>query len=168
MGAIAGGTVGGVTLLIALALVALFFIRRRRVHRENKNKVRPDLLQADDGDDGIASRNELPQYYQPEPFVVPDSSVAGRSSVGGLTADDRRTSVLTDTDGRPLSTLLSESRSGTPDPSGMSSSTRTGKSAPMRQMRPVNIIQHADAGTSVVDEEPETVELPPAYTNIRK
>ena len=35
--------------------------------------------------------------------------------------------------------------------------------------RPVNVIQHEDAGPSLPAEntEPETVELPPAYTNIR-
>ncbi|KAJ7512685.1 hypothetical protein B0H11DRAFT_2151564 [Mycena galericulata] len=167
VGAIVGGVIGGIVALIALALVALFFMRRRRLH--NQEKIRPDLL-PDEGEDGAATRNELPQYYQPEPFMVEDPTV-GRSSVGGLTADDRRTSATgTDLDGRPISALYSESRSGTPDPSSMSASTR--KTAPMRQMRPVNIIQHADAGPSAApqgaEEEPETVELPPAYTNIRK
>jgi hypothetical protein len=149
--------VGGVALLLAIVLIALFFLRRRRLHRQEK--VRPDLLMADDGDEGSgAARNELPQFYQPEPFMVEDPT-AGRASLG----------ARTDSGGRPISTVLSESRSGTPDPS-TSMSGRTGKSAPMRQMRPVNVIQHADAGPSVApaEEEPETVELPPAYTNIRK
>ncbi|KAJ6595774.1 hypothetical protein DFH09DRAFT_1024628 [Mycena vulgaris] len=167
IGAIVGGTVGGVVFLIALLLVGLFFIRRRRLRRTEKE--RPDLLTTDEGDDGAATRNELPQYYQPEPFMVTDPT-AGRSSIGGLTADGRRTSELTDADGRPISGVMSESRSATPDPS-TSMSTSTRKSAPMRQMRPVNIIQHADAGPSTAnlpaEEEPETVELPPAYTNIR-
>jgi hypothetical protein len=148
--------VGGVALLLAIVLIALFFLRRRRLHRQEK--VRPDLLMADDGDEGSgAARNELPQFYQPEPFMVEDPT--GRASLG----------ARTDSGGRPISTVLSESRSGTPDPS-TSMSGRTGKSAPMRQMRPVNVIQHADAGPSVApaEEEPETVELPPAYTNIRK
>jgi hypothetical protein len=39
-------------------------------------------------------------------------------------------------------------------------------------MRPVNIIQHDDAGPSEggpkEEDEPETIELPPAYTNIKK
>jgi hypothetical protein len=52
-----------------------------------------------------------------------------------------------------------------------SSSTGTRKTAP-RMFRPVNIIQHDDAGPSgqevKEEEEPETIELPPAYTNIRK
>lgn len=159
---------GGVVAILAALLVALFFMRRRRLHRQEK--VRPDLLTADEdvGDGGAATRNELPQYYQPEPFMVTDPT--RRSSFGGLTSDGRRTSA-TDTEGRPISGVGSESRSGTPDPS-TSMSTSTRKSQPMRQMRPVNIIQHADAGPSTAllanEEEPETVELPPAYTNIRK
>ncbi|KAJ7719185.1 hypothetical protein DFH07DRAFT_973019 [Mycena maculata] len=160
VGAIVGGVVGGVVALVAALLVGLFFVRRRRLN--NKEKVRPDLL-TDEGDEGGAT--ELPQHYQPEPFMME------RSSVGGLTADDRRNSVLTDAEGRPISGVFSESRSGTPDPS-TSMSTSTRKTGPMRQMRAVNIIQHADAGPSTSpllgEEEPETVELPPAYTNIRK
>ncbi|KAF7316292.1 hypothetical protein MIND_00147900 [Mycena indigotica] len=166
--AIAGGVVGGVVALLAICLIMFFFMRRRRLRAEEKSKIRPDLLQADEGDEGGASG--VPQYYQPEPYLMAESTV-GRSSLGGLTSDDRRFSQ-TDTDGRPLSTLLSDtaSRSGTPDPSNMSSSTRKG---PLRQMRPVNIIQHSDAGPSAPpataeEEEPETVELPPAYTNINK
>ncbi|KAJ7158356.1 hypothetical protein C8R43DRAFT_364689 [Mycena crocata] len=172
---IVGPVVGVAVLLIAGMLVALFFLRRRRLRREQK--VRPDLLNTDEDDDGAMTRQELPQNYQPEPFMVPDPTLAaGRASVGGLTADDRRESGLTDEHGRPISGVFSgttESRSGTPDPS-TSMSTSTRKSAPMRQMRPVNIIQHADAGPGPSqplmsdEEEPETVELPPAYTNIRK
>ncbi|KAJ6470062.1 hypothetical protein C8R47DRAFT_1222691 [Mycena vitilis] len=159
VGAIAGGVVGGVAGLLAVLLLALFFLRRRRLH--HKEKFRPDLLMTDEGDEGATGprNNELPQFYQPEPFMVEDPT-SGRASLGGRT----------NSDGRPISTAISESRSGTPDPS-ISMSGRTGKSAPMRQMRPVNIIQHADAGPSGApppEEEPETVELPPAYTNIRK
>ncbi|KAJ7266965.1 hypothetical protein B0H12DRAFT_141808 [Mycena haematopus] len=166
IGAIVGGVVGGLALLLAAALVALFFMRRRRLRNKNE-KFRPDLLTGgDEGDDHDgAPRNELPQFYEPEPFMVTDPTAGDRSSVGGLTVDGR-----TDSQGRPLSVVTSETRSGTPDPS-TSMSGRTGKSAPMRQMRPVNIIQHADAGPSMAppgEEEPETVELPPAYTNIRK
>jgi hypothetical protein len=141
----------------------LFFLRRKRL-RNKGEKFRPDLLTADEGDDHAgAPRNELPQFYQPEPFMVTDPTVGDRSSVGGLTAEGRTDS------GRPLSTFTSDTRSATPDPS-TSMSGRTGKSAPMRQMRPVNVIQHADAGPSMApgEDEAETVELPPAYTNIRK
>jgi hypothetical protein len=51
-------------------------------------------------------------------------------------------------------------------PVGMTAATKTTrKSGPLAQLRPVNIIQHDDAGPSAG--EPETIELPPAYTNIR-
>jgi len=70
---------------------------------------------------------------------------------------------------------LSDMRSTTPDyemgmlgTSTIPSSSR--KSHMPRQLRPVNVIQHDDAGAAdeVPDGEPETVELPPAYTNIQK
>ncbi|KAJ7634795.1 hypothetical protein FB45DRAFT_909876 [Roridomyces roridus] len=157
VGAIAGGVVGGVVALIAALLVALFWMRRRRLRKTEK--VRPDLLpgeEEDDEDVGTTPGGGLPQYYQPEPFMVTDPT-AGRASAEGFLSEGNRTSTF------------SESRSGTPDPT-TTMSTATRKSAPMRQMRPVNIIQHADAGPSSPpgDEEPETVELPPAYNNIRK
>jgi len=44
-----------------------------------------------------------------------------------------------------------------------STSTRKGGAPP--QMRPVNYIQHDDGGAA---EDPEIVELPPAYTSVRK
>jgi hypothetical protein len=113
-------------------------------------------------------RNELPEYYQPEPFNVPDP-------LQSVHADDDGTS-----DGRPLSGYTSTSRSATPDLLGFGlgsagvtgSTTSSGRKGPIRQMRPVNVIQHDDAGPSenapLAEEEAETVELPPAYTNIRK
>ena len=41
------------------------------------------------------------------------------------------------------------------------------KSPAPPSFRPVNIVQHEDAGPSGGPEEAETIELPPAYTNIR-
>ncbi|TFK38182.1 hypothetical protein BDQ12DRAFT_124054 [Crucibulum laeve] len=165
-GAIVGGVIGGIVALIVLILLLLFFKRRRRVH--NQEKKRPlDLLSADDeGDDANhtgphSGRNELPQYYQPEPFMVPDPTLAG--STDGHTDG-----------GRPMSqSRTSFSRSGTPDllGGGATSSTSGGaRKGGMKQLRPVNIIQHDDAGPSVAPkaEEAETIELPPAYTNIKK
>jgi hypothetical protein len=60
-------------------------------------------------------------------------------------------------------------RSPTPDASG-SSLTRKSAAGPSA-LRPVNIVQHDDAGPpeeAAHGEEPETIELPPAYTNIKK
>jgi hypothetical protein len=99
----------------------------------------------------------LPQFYQPEPFVVPDPTT--ESSHGYTSDGERRPSMQSSTD------LL---RSGTPDLHGvMSASGGSSRKTPFGppQLRPVNIIQHDDAGP---DEGAETIELPPAYTNIRR
>lgn len=161
-GAIVGGVIGGVVAIIAILLVCLFFIRRRRLH--TKEKINPvDLLQAD-GEDGAPGRGELPQFYQPEPFLVPDPSVTSQ----GRESYDHRQSMQTST----TTELL---RSGTPDPHGLgvgsvsgSNQTRKSRLGPA-QLRPVNIIQHDDAGdVDEGDHAQDTIELPPAYTNIRK
>jgi len=164
--------------------IAFFFYQRSK-RQKSKVHARPDLFTGDEADDdepqmsgagvggaqnGVPRRNELPEYYQPEPFTVPDPTHAGH------TDDDGRTS-----DGRPLSGYTSTSRSGTPDLLGFglgsagvggSSTSSGGRKGPLRQMRPVNVIQHDDAGPSeqapLAGEEMDTVELPPAYTNIRK
>ncbi|KAF5379069.1 hypothetical protein D9615_005943 [Tricholomella constricta] len=172
VGAIVGGVIGGVAGAIAIVLLLLFFRRRARVH--NKQKERPvDLLNADEGDEyppggARLSRNELPEYYQPEPFTVPDPTTA--STYDGDTGDAF-------SEGRPLSGYTTTTRSGTPDllsSYGGAGSTTTGggRKGGLRQMRPVNVIQHDDAGPSdppnSTTGEVETVELPPAYTNIRR
>ncbi|KAL1663947.1 hypothetical protein GGF50DRAFT_55877 [Schizophyllum commune] len=154
-GAIVGGVIGGVAGVACIAL-ALFFLMRRKKNQK-REKEKPVLI--DDDQDGRGgpiepTDNDLPQYYEPEPFMVPDP-----------TSDGRRTSAGNLTESGYLPT---PSRSGTPDV--MSASGATRKTAP-RQMRAVNFIQHDDAGPSMppgASEEPETIELPPAYTNIRK
>jgi hypothetical protein len=165
-GAIAGGVVGGLVGLIAILLVCLFFIRRRRLHMKEKAHNTPvDLFQGDH-EDGVPDRGELPQFYQPEPFLVADPTVA--SSHGHDSYDHRQSTLTSTTDDQLL-------RSGTPDPQGLgvgsvSASNQTRKS-PLgpAQLRPVNVIQHDDAGdVEEADETQETIELPPAYTNIRR
>jgi hypothetical protein len=151
--------VGGVVGLLALLLVAFFVYRRK--HQDKSNKERPvDLLQGDEGD-GTTQNNHLPQYYEPEPFIVPDP-----------TSEHSPTEADTDSQGRPLSGVTSsDGFQGFGGATSVGSSSRGAKSAAgMRPMRAVNIIQHDDAGPSEAAkaEEPETVELPPAYTNIRK
>ncbi|KNZ72464.1 hypothetical protein J132_02975 [Termitomyces sp. J132] len=170
VGAIVGGVVGGVIGLAAIGLFFLFFVRRSRTER-NREKQPVNLLNVDEGDEapvgsaGGNSRNELPEYYRPEPFTVPDPTIASTydEDFGG-----------TNSEGRPLSGYTSTSRSGTPDilsSYGGGSTTTNGRKGQLRQMRPINIIQHDDAGPSMPprpDDEVETVELPPAYTNIRQ
>ncbi|KAI3618056.1 hypothetical protein WG66_005743 [Moniliophthora roreri] len=149
-GAIVGGVIGGVFAILAAILILFFFRKRSHGNRSGEKPV--DLLNADEGDESNR-RQELPQYYEPEPFLVPDPTVAGSDGVSS--------------DGRPLS-MYTTDRSGTPD---AASTSATRKTAP-RQFRAVNIIQHDDAGPSeqkpAGEEEPETIELPPAYTNIRQ
>ncbi|KAF9075233.1 hypothetical protein BDP27DRAFT_1212621 [Rhodocollybia butyracea] len=149
VGAIVGGVVGGVVGLLALLLVFYFIRRRAKHHRINEKPV--DLLQADEGDEHPNHPGELPEYYRPEPFIVPDPSTDETTSQSGrLSGSERPTS-----------------RSGTPN---WASTSTSRKSEAPRVLRPVNIIQHDDAGPSEgkKEEEPETIELPPAYTNIRK
>jgi hypothetical protein len=53
----------------------------------------------------------------------------------------------------------------------MTPTTTTRKSAAFPELRPVNIIQHDDASLSETlsgQAEPETIELPPAYSNFRQ
>ena len=150
-------------------------MRRRRFHQSVKERP-VDLLQDGDGDghDHVGD-NRLPEYYQPEPFVLPDPTVASthESSAPGTrpagssrVSGDRRESFLstTTTDAYGAGGYL---RHGSSVPS-----TSARKSPAPPSFRPVNIIQHDDAGPSdeppPPEEEPETIELPPAYTNIKQ
>jgi len=173
IGAIVGGVVAGVVVIVA-AFLALFFYRRRK-RALQRQREKPDLLTEEDDeeeDSNRASRNDLPQFYRPEPFTVPDPSMYGDAQ----TEDGRR----------PLSGTGTSfyTRSATPDGTvalggasqaggmGMApSSTGAGRKGQPRMMRPVNIIQHDDAGPSGPPpprlEEADTIELPPAYTAIR-
>ena len=94
----------------------------------------------------------LPQDYRIAESFVPDPTDGGTVA----SAHDRPLSMTT-TDTPRLQTL------------GMTAATKTTrKSGPVAQLRPVNIIQHDDAGPGEGSAgEPETIELPPAYPNIR-
>jgi hypothetical protein len=152
VGAIVGGVVGGVGGLIAAILLAWFLLIRKRRRTANFNKERPVNILQDDDDQ--APRGELPQYYAPEPFLAPEPTADDQASVS-----------------RSRQSLLSEGgvlRPGTP--AGMTDITTSSRKTAMPRLRPVNIVQHEDAGPSAAApaaDEPETVELPPAYTNIR-
>ncbi|KAF9057529.1 hypothetical protein BJ165DRAFT_1397783 [Panaeolus papilionaceus] len=192
VGAIVGGIIGGLALLIVVILLIWFF--RRKQKKQRRVKERPDLLNTDDdeeeGDEhdrrghrsGASAeprRNELPEYYQPEPFMVPDPTLSSD------TGDDLESR-------RPLSGATSSfyTRATTPDASGRQSVAGSGvgygwngqaggssmgasntRKGGMRPMRPINIIQHDDAGPSEAtpaEGEVETIELPPAYTAVGK
>lgn len=183
-GPIAGGVVAAVVVICAFILVLLFL--RRRKQRDASAKERPDLFT--DNENPVHD-GEIAHLAPPEPYIVPSeppqsewgsSSRAPGSSYGygvgtgaaGTGAaqplfDHRMSgySLSTGTEGEHL-------RPSTPQTATTSAGTSAGtsrKGAAPPVFRPVNIIQHEDAGTTVDGEDDaETVELPPAYTNIRR
>ncbi|KAI0029127.1 hypothetical protein K488DRAFT_14057, partial [Vararia minispora EC-137] len=151
VGAIAGGVVGGVGGLIAAIFLAWFLLFRKRRRTAAYNKERPvNILQDDEDDAGGRGGGELPQYYEPEPFLAPEPAAATDHE-----------SVLSD------GQSAAGRRPGTP--AGLTDITTSSRKTAMPRLRPVNIVQHEDAGPSAApgEDEPETVELPPAYTHIR-
>ncbi|KDQ58743.1 hypothetical protein JAAARDRAFT_47090 [Jaapia argillacea MUCL 33604] len=174
IGAIVGGVIGGVVFLLALGLFLLYLLRRKQFQQTQKERP-VDLLQDDENADNTRDHEELPQFYRPEPFIVPDPTEvssagaqedgSGAGSRSGAGAGVRRISTATTSTMDNLGVLGGLG-------SGGGSSNHTRKSARPPELRPVNIVQHEDAGPppgqEPEDVEPETVELPPAYTNIRR
>lgn len=187
MAAIIGGAAGGGVIIAAIVLGVFLCLRRRR---PTSNHHPVDLLQGH-GQQMSPGPNHNQQFYRPESFQVPEAPALfdyGRPSYDphqsteasastsllragpdvimapsfGHQSYDPRQSMQTAT----TSSLL---RSGTPEvavASTVSNPSQTQKSSVPTVLRPVNIIHHDDAGT--VDEvEPETIELPPAYSNLR-
>jgi hypothetical protein len=131
-------------------LIAFFYRQRRRSFAFSRE--RPVNVLHDEEDDNLSPHN-LPHYHIPEPFFV----IGGTSEVASTR--DRTVSMTTADTPSPQT------------PVAMTAATNTTrKTGPLAQLRHLNIIQHDDAGphewpTSVG--KPETIELPPAYTNIR-
>jgi len=150
-----------------------------------------DLLRGDDEDDEDDHRphpNDQQQhqldYYTPEPFMVPNPTLTSDAATTAASDVQSHTGWGASSSGRPLSGT-SFTRSDTPDLLGAgsgasaygygwtagSTTTSTSRKGPMR-MRPVNIVQHEDAGPppQIEDkvEEAETIELPPAYTAVQR
>ena len=150
-----GGVIGGIVVVaLAAALFALYLLRKRKYSAIST--ARPVNVLQDD-EDGNGSQHDLPQYFTPEPYLVPDPTVGGTSDAAS-------------TQNRPLSMTTADIQRPQTPVSATSATTATRKSAAPPQLRPVNIIQHDDAGPSegpISQGEPETIELPPAYTNIR-
>ena len=144
---------GAAIFLVSACLVGFWFLRRRPYSALSQRPV--NVLQ--DDEDGEGEGHDLPQYYAPEPYLVADPSIRGTSDAAS-------------THDRPLSmsTVTADvQRPQTP----MTTTTSSRKSGAFPQLRPVNIIQHDDAGPSEDlsgHAESETIELPPAYTNIRQ
>jgi len=157
IGAIVGGVIGGVA-FIAICGIVLFILLRRRRSKRRFDEQPVDLL----GGQGQAGADApVPQQYVPEPYHIPASqrpemseTSEGNLGPGALHEGNRRLSGVTSTESSgPLSGTSNTAKSGAPP-----------------SLRPVNIVQHEDAGPSEGhgQQEPETVELPPAYTNLRK
>ena len=164
-----GGVIGGVIGALALILLALFFLRRRhnRIQSKRSSGVRQtDLL--DQPESPHVRSLYTDDDLQPEPYIVPPSD-QGHATTSGYRPSgemsEHRQSMLSVTSTTPIS------RSATPVASSSNdASSRKSPHGPP-QPRVVNFIQHDDAG-SVEDltrgNEPETVELPPRYTSIRR
>ncbi|KAG8689437.1 hypothetical protein FRC09_012422, partial [Ceratobasidium sp. 395] len=179
VGAIVGGVIGGVAAVIMFFLVLLFFYRRRKHHRSGGTRpMKPDLI--DPSEDQPApqeGRGELPRFYEPEPFIMPDAlsnpETASRHSLHSThEGQPPRTSMTTASGmpghGRAPSRLSVTTMSEAGGPGPASSSGRSKSGMPPSAFRPVNFIQHEDAGdVPAANQEPETVELPPAYTDFR-
>ncbi|KAG1834683.1 hypothetical protein EV424DRAFT_517991 [Suillus variegatus] len=176
VGAIVGGIIGGLAALVILALAGFYFIRRKTATKVTKERP-VDLFQGDPEDDHDLAPGELGNYYRPEPFLATEP--AETSPMVGLEEGRAGTAMSGSrygTSDRRQSTFgsFSDMRSTTPDyEMGITGGTipsSSRKSPTPRQLRSINIIQHDDAGAAdeQAEGQPDTVELPPAYTNIRK
>ncbi|KAF8531129.1 hypothetical protein JB92DRAFT_2853649 [Gautieria morchelliformis] len=179
------GSMGSLTALAIIALVAFVFIRRRRRQRHpiaHNVDLLPDGTQRDP--------DQPPEFYQPEPFIVPPSlSHTGADEDRGshsqrLTMSDvgRRYSALSTTDQSESAYGTTTGTSGNMlamgEGAGRSTTYGPGSSrkSPMGMppLRPVNFVQHEDGGElpeasgSGQADEPETVELPPSYQSVRR
>ena len=148
-----GGVVGGAIFLLAITIVVFLYLRRRLY--STISKERPVNVLEDD-EDSNGSYHDLPHYYRPEPFLYPSPTVEGTFEAASTQEHLLSPSMM---DAAHLQTPIT-------------AATMAGrKSVVPPQLRPVNIIQHDDAGPSEDSASPvesETIELPPAYTNIRK
>jgi len=172
-GAIVGGVIGGLAAIVALALVAFYIIRRKTAPKSQKERP-VNLLHGDPDDSESPTNYEPPPYLQPDPYLVMTPTISSASArEDGLRHSMAGSALLSDSWRQSGVTSFSDV---TPEfevgvlPPGSAGLTSSRKSGVPRQLRAVNIVQHEDAGPSSAQEpaEPETVELPPAYTNIRK
>ncbi|OAX42456.1 hypothetical protein K503DRAFT_853986 [Rhizopogon vinicolor AM-OR11-026] len=177
VGAIVGGVIGGLAAVVILALAGFYFIRRRTATVESKERP-VDLLHGDPDDQDPEPAEG--HYYRPEPFLATEPTDASSA----YAHEDARSTVMSSSrygtsDRRESGVTSFDMRSATPDyEMGMVGGTTipsgSRKSGMPRVLRPVNIIQHDDGGAASEaaegegEGEPETVELPPAYTNIQK
>ena len=159
--AIAGGVAGGFVGALILVLVVVYFLRRRHRRRGQWVDHPVGVIDDDDAGDpeypaGAIRPNERLEHYQPTPLVLKGerdgySLAPDGGSAGGYV---------------PLETVYDSS-------AGDSSSGQGGGKRRASTTRVVNYVLHDDAGPSVaVPEaavlEPVTIEMPPAYGDLRK
>jgi len=166
-----------VFVIVVLAGFLFWFWKRRRANQRNHIKEKPDLT---DDPHPLVGSADNDHDLAAEPFIVPPSvtsasrpgtpsSIAtglggamapsawarqhghGRTQSGGIPAN------------RPLS--LATTDEGASSVGGLSAWERKHGAAGGPQLRPVNVVQHEDAGE--LEGGADTVELPPAYGNIR-
>ncbi|KAF8549432.1 hypothetical protein OG21DRAFT_1421256 [Imleria badia] len=180
-GAIVGAVIGGLAAIVIFALVAFYIIRRKTVPRSQKERP-VNLLQGDPEDAEPPSNYLPPPYLRPDPYLVTEPTISSASArEDGFRHSALLSDSLTSSAWRQSGvTSFSDPRSATPEleapgalsPGSTAGLTSSRKSGMTRQLRAVNIIQHEDAGPSASQEpmqtETETIELPPAYTHIRK
>ena len=181
-GAVAGGVLGGLAALVIVGLLTFLFVRKRR-HQRHPVTHGVDLLP----EGALRDPDQPPEFYQPEPFIVPASTIDAEEN-GGTTASrrtmsdiGRRYSAVSTTDqsesGYVTTTgtsgnMLAVGGGGRNTSYGPASSRKSPSGLPT--LRPVNFLQHEDAGElpeasgSGQADEPETVELPPSYNSVRR
>jgi hypothetical protein len=168
-----GGIIGTLAVVVITALL-FYFLRRRNTGQKDHAL---DLINAEDDDEDLpaepnvpgsrASQNDLPEFYRPQPYLVSESDTG--SMTGGRRTPGWNSRRISAVSSQPdTMSQLGQLGHTLGDPSMTSSSGRKG--LPPRQFRAVNIIQHEDAGPDgppADGEGQETIELPPAYTNIK-
>ncbi len=146
----------GATLLVLIGLIVFWFIRRRPLFALWKERP-VNVIQDDEDGNGVNHWHDVPPSCAPEPFPLPNPTIRGMSEA--TFSQDRHPSMSTVTIDLP----------SPQSPVTRTTTTTTRKSTSLPQLRPTTIIQHDDSGQDLSDQvEPETIELPPAYSNIRR
>ena len=78
---------GGIISALAITLIALYFFRRRQYSAISKERP-VNVLQ--DDEDGHAAHEDLPHYFTPEPYLIPDPTIGGTSDAVCAPVGDRR------------------------------------------------------------------------------
>lgn len=156
-GAIAGGVVGGFAGIAVLSLIlALAFRHGKRIHEERTDPSNHH------GSTNASHGSRGDQTYRVEPFIGPGPVPQSSSPHGYVSESD----PITLTRSSSTDLLHSGTRSSFPHvATGASGGGSPKRPSGAAHVRPVNIMEHTDAGPN---ERSETVELPPSYANIRR